>query len=92
MRLRSSAVSKHRVVVVYDSTLPGDRDARTSAGGVEVRFAVEERIADEEIVEMAGNLDNAVVITSDRAVREDAAAGGAVVLWSEALERWLHRS
>jgi rRNA-processing protein FCF1 len=80
------------VVVVYDSTLPGDRSARTSAGGVETRFAEKDRIADEELVEMAGRLDNAVVISSDRAVRDGAEANGAVVLWSEALASWLSRS
>ncbi len=92
MRLRSSADTRHRVVVVYDSTLPGDRSARTSAGGVETRFAEKDRIADEELVEMAGRLDNAVVISSDRAVRDGAEANGAVVLWSEALASWLSRS
>lgn len=91
-RLRSSAAAKHRMVVVYDSTLPGDRSARTSAGGVEIRFAEKDRIADEEIVDMAADLDNVVVISSDRAVRDGAEANGAVVLWSEALEHWLSRS
>jgi predicted RNA-binding protein with PIN domain len=91
-RLRSSADTNHRVVVVYDSMLPGDRSARTSAGGVEIRFAEKDRIADEELVEMAGRLDNAVVISSDRAVRDGAEANGAVVLWSESLASWLTRS
>jgi predicted RNA-binding protein with PIN domain len=91
-RLRSATAAKHRVVVVYDSTMPGDREARTSLGGVEIRFAEEDRIADEEIVEMAANLDRAVVISSDRAVREGAEGNGAVVLWSEALGTWLARS
>ena len=90
-RLRAAAAKKHRFVVVYDSTLPGDRDARTSLGGVEVRFAVEERIADEEIVEMAADIDRVVVISSDRAVRDGAEARGAVVLWSEALGAWFGR-
>jgi predicted RNA-binding protein with PIN domain len=91
-RLRSTGSVRHRFVVVYDSTLPGDRAARTSLGGVEVRFAEEERIADEEIVEMASELSRAVVISSDRAVREGAEANGAVVLWSEALAQWLSRT
>lgn len=91
-RLRSAATSRHRVVVVYDSTMPGERAARTSLGGVEIRFAEEDLIADEEIVDMAGHLDRAVVVSSDRAVREGAEANGAIVLWSEALAAWLTRS
>ena len=90
--MRSAAPAKHRFVVVYDSTLPGARDARTSLGGVEVRFAVEERIADEEIVEMAAHIDRVVVVSSDRAVRDGAEASGAVVLWSEAVADWVARS
>lgn len=90
-RLRAAAAVRHRFVVVYDSTMPGERDARTSLGGVEVRFAEEDRIADEEIVEITATLDQAVVISSDRAVREGAEANGAVVLWSEALGAWLGR-
>jgi predicted RNA-binding protein with PIN domain len=90
-RLRARAQSKHRIVVVYDSTLPGERIPRTSAGGVEVRFAEEDRIADEEIVEMSAALGRSVVISSDRAVREGAEENGAVVLWSEALQLWLQR-
>ncbi len=90
-RLRAAATTKHRIVVVYDSTLPGDRVARSSAAGVEVRFAEKDRIADEEIVEMVGRLDRVIVVSSDREVREGAEAAGAVVLWSEALSGWLER-
>ncbi len=90
-RLRSAATVKHRVVVVYDSTLPGEREGRTSLGGVEVRFAEKDRIADEEIVEMTAGLDRVVVVSSDRAVRDGAEDNGAVVFWSEALEQWLTR-
>lgn len=91
-RLRAASKVRHRVVVVYDSTLPGERMARTSLGGVEVRFAEKELIADEEIVAMAADLDEVVVLSSDREVREGAEDGGAVVLWSEALRDWLDRS
>lgn len=90
-RLRSAATVKHRIVVVYDSTMPGERVARTSLGGVEVRFAEKGRIADEEIVDLTMALDQVVVVSSDRAVRDGAEANGAVVLWSEALEQWLKR-
>ncbi|MCP4305300.1 MAG: hypothetical protein GY788_10575 [bacterium] len=91
-RLRTASVRKHRIVVIYDSTLPGERIARTSLGGVEVRFADKDRIADEEIVEMTSELSRVVVISSDRAVRDGAEANGAVVLWSESLAAWLERS
>jgi len=91
-RLRAAATAPHRVVVVYDSTLPGERIARTAQGGVEVRFAEQELIADEEIVAMAAELDEAIVISSDREVREGAEANRAVVLWSEALRDWLNRA
>lgn len=91
-RLRTASPSKHRIVVVYDSTLPGERIARTSLGGVEVRFADKDRIADEEIVEMTSELPRAVVISSDRAVRDGAEGNGAVVLWSESLAAWLERA
>lgn len=90
-RLRAAAGVKHRIAVVYDSTLPGERDGRTSLGGIEVRFAENDRIADEEIVEMTAGLDRVVVVSSDRAVRDGAEANGAVVLWSEALSGWLER-
>lgn len=90
-RLRRKARAQHRFVIVYDSTLPGERDARTSTGGVEIRFAEADRIADEEIIELAGMLDRVVVVTSDREVREGSEDGGAAVLWSEALEAWVRR-
>jgi predicted RNA-binding protein with PIN domain len=91
-RLRTAAAAPHRIVVVFDSTLPGAREARSAIGGVEVRFAEDDRIADEEIIEAAAELDEVVVISSDRAVRDGADAKGAVVLWSEALVGWLERS
>ena len=91
-RLRMAATIKHRMVVVYDSTLPGERDARSSLSGVEIRFAEQDRIADEEIVAMAGELDRVIVISSDREVREGSEDGGAIVLWSEALKDWLVRA
>jgi predicted RNA-binding protein with PIN domain len=91
-RLRTAAAVPHRIVVIFDSTLPGARDARSAIGGVEVRFAEDDRIADEEIIDAAAQLDDVVVVSSDRAVRDGAEANGAVVLWSEALVGWLERS
>ncbi len=90
-RLRDSGTVKHRIVAVFDSTLPGDRVSRSSLGGVEVRFTEQDAIADEEIVAMVEPLDRVVVISSDREVREGSEDGGAVVLWSEALAEWLGR-
>lgn len=90
-RLRESSAAKHRIVAVFDSTLPGERVSRSSSGGVEVRFTERDVIADEEIVDMVANLDRVVVISSDREVREGSEHGGAVVLWSEALAEWLER-
>lgn len=90
-RMREAATVRHRVVAVFDSTLPGERLPRSSLGGVEVRFTERDVIADEEIVAMVEDLDRVVVISSDREVREGAEANGAVVLWSEALAEWLAR-
>ncbi len=90
-RLRASADAPHRIVVVYDSTLPGDRSDRTAEGGVEVRFAEQDSIADEEIIALASDHSEVVVVSSDREVREGSEAGGAVVLWSEALRDFLQR-
>jgi predicted RNA-binding protein with PIN domain len=90
-RLREASTARHRVVVVFDSTLPGERLPRSSLGGIEIRFTEQDAIADEEIVAMAENLDRVVVVSSDREVREGAEGNGAVVLWSEALAEWLGR-
>ncbi|MFQ5555506.1 MAG: NYN domain-containing protein [Acidimicrobiia bacterium] len=87
MRLmhRQSA-SGHSVVVVYDSSVAGERVPSVRSGGLEVRFAPCDRLADEEIADLAAAVDgNVVVVSSDREVREHAEAVGAVVLWSEAL-------
>jgi len=79
-----------RVIVVYDSALPGGRRARPTAGGVEVRFAEEDRLADEEVILLAGDLTGSVVVvSSDREVREGAESAGALALWSEALVGWI---
>lgn len=90
-RMRESSAVRHRIVVVFDSTLPGERLPRSSLGGLEVRFTEQDAIADEEIVAMTENLDRVVVISSDREVREGAEGNGAVVLWSEALAEWVER-
>jgi predicted RNA-binding protein with PIN domain len=79
-----------RVIVVYDSALPGGRRARPTPGGIDVRFAEEDRLADEEVILLAAELEGAVVVvSSDREVREGAEAVGALALWSEALVGWI---
>ena len=81
-----------RVVAVYDSTLEGERGAANGPGGVEVVFASEERLADEEIVAMARAAEGAVaVISSDREVRDGAERAGAVALWGSALVAWIRK-
>ena len=82
-----------RVIVVYDSALPGGRRPRPTAGGVEVRFAEEDRLADEEVILLAGEVTGSVVVvSSDREVREGAETAGALALWSEALVGWIEGS
>lgn len=88
-RLRRSAGTA-RIAVVYDSNLPGDREERTLPGGVELHFSEEDRLADDEIVDLvAAARGNVVVVTSDRDLRERSEAHGAMALWSEALVDWM---
>lgn len=90
-RWKRLAAAPVRMVVVYDSRI--EREARTGSGpgGVEVRFTAQGQSADAEIVDLAGaTAGPVVVVTSDRQVREDAAA--TLSLWSEALLDWMRRS
>lgn len=88
-RLRRN-MGTSRVAVVYDSSLPGDREPRLTEEGVEVHFSAEERLADDRIVELAADAERGVVvITSDRDLRERAEAVGALALWSESLTGWI---
>jgi predicted RNA-binding protein with PIN domain len=85
---RGSGVA--RVVVVYDSDLPGDREVHVLPGGVELRFANEDELADDRIVELSAAAGaNVVVVTSDRELRERSEAVGALTLWSESLVGWM---
>jgi predicted RNA-binding protein with PIN domain len=87
LRRRGGAV---RMVAVFDSSLPGDRDVHAAPGGVEVRFAAEEELADDEIVELVvSGRGPVIVITSDRDLQARAEAEGAVILFSEALTEWV---
>ncbi len=85
-RLHRQSANRHAIVVVYDSTVAGERAPETVRGGVRVRFAEADRLADEEIIEIAAaTAGTTIVISSDREVREAVAAAGAVTLWSEVL-------
>lgn len=86
---RSAAL---RVTVVYDSDQDLDTSATAGPGGVEVVFAPADRLADEELVaRAAGAALPAVVVSTDREVREGAEEAGALALWGEALVGWLRR-
>jgi len=89
-RWRRLSASPLRVVVVYDSSSPEPRRARSGVSGLEIRFAAEDRSADEEVVELAGVVEGpVVVISSDREIRDHAEAAGALTLWTEALVNWV---
>lgn len=89
-RLRKQASAQARVIVVYDSTLRGHRESQATGGGVEVRFASEDQIADEEVVAIAADTRGfVIVISTDREVRDEAEAAGALAFWSEALVDWV---
>ena len=90
VRLRALARGRPRVTVVYDSAQTGDTTADFVAGGIEVRFTNAGHTADDEIVDLAAFLGgSAVVVSSDRRVREQAQESGSLGLWSEALAAWM---
>ncbi len=89
-RWQRLASSRHRVVIVYDSAQPEEPVGQGVVGGIEVRFVVDGRSADEEVIRLAGALAGpVVVISSDREVREGAEEAGALALWAEAVAGWV---
>jgi predicted RNA-binding protein with PIN domain len=89
-RLRMLAAAPVRVIVVYDSARAADVTATPGPGGIEVRFTADGHSADDEILYLATQLGtSAVVVSSDRQVREGAERVGALGLWSEALVEWI---
>ena len=89
-RLRGLARGRPRVMVVYDSAQSGDTTSDSLAGGVEVRFTSAGHTADDELGKLAADLGaSAVVVSSDRNVREQAQESGSLGLWSEALAGWI---
>jgi hypothetical protein len=86
-RLVVIAPTRLRVSVVWDSSL-GDA-AMKRRGRLEVRFAAAGEEADDVVVATARDADvPAVVISSDREVRDRSEAVGALALWSDALVAW----
>lgn len=89
-RFRKVAVSAPRVVVVFDSDQPGGVTLEPGPGGVEVVFTTAGHSADDEVLVRATELgERAVVVSTDRRVREGAQAVGALGLWSQALVGWM---
>ncbi|NIA25155.1 MAG: hypothetical protein GWP04_06250 [Gammaproteobacteria bacterium] len=87
-RVRRLAVAPVRLLVIYDSTLPGGGESGPGPGGIEVRFTDGGTIADEEIIRLSGAIEgNVVVVSSDREVREGCPR--ALCLWGQALKEWL---
>ncbi len=90
VRLKSLARGRPQITVVYDSAQTGDTTRDSVAGGVEVRYTNAGHTADDELVDLARRLGrSAVVVSSDRRVREQAEEAGSLGLWSEALAGWM---
>ena len=90
VRLKALARGRLQVTVVYDSAQTGDVTSDSVAGGIEVRFTSAGHTADDELVRLAARLGrSAVVVSSDRQVREQAQESGSLGLWSEALAGWM---
>jgi hypothetical protein len=83
-RLRKQARGRLIPMVVFDSRLGAD-----TSSAPDLIFAPS---ADQHLVELSkGGSGNLVVISSDREVREQIEANGAIGLWSEALVDWFRR-
>lgn len=89
-RLKGLARGRPRVTLVYDSDQPGGTTCDSGTSGIEIRFTSAGHTADDELLALAAELgQDAVVVSSDRMVREGAQASGSLGLWSEALARWI---
>ena len=89
-RLKNLALGRPRVILVYDSDQAGvtTRDS-SRPSGIEIRFTTAEHSADDEVLALAAEFGEAVVVSSDRRVREGAQSSGSLGLWSEALAGWI---
>lgn len=86
IRRRSGA----RVTVVFDAVGVDGRAGFVTDAGVEVIFAMD-RLADDEVVDIASESgERVVVVSNDRDVRERAGLAGAVTLWSMAITAGLN--
>jgi len=89
-RLKELAQGRPRVTLVYDSAQSGGTTCDSGPSGIEVRFTSAGHSADDELLTLAADMGPAaVVVSSDRRVREGAQASGSIGLWSEALAGWM---
>lgn len=84
-QFRRQAAAPWRVIVLYDSAAPPG--PAPAPRGVEVRYVPS---ADQAALDIAAELGHqAVVVSTDRAVREGAESHRALGLWAEALAEWV---
>ncbi len=89
-RLKGLALRTPRVVVVYDSDQSGDTTRDPGPSGLEIRFTRTGHSADDEILSLAADLGaTAVVVSTDRRVREGSEESGSLGLWSQSLAGWI---
>lgn len=92
-RLKNLAQGRPRVVLVYDSGQTGVTTRDPGPSGIEILFTCTGHSADDEILALAADLGTAaVVVSSDRRVREGAEESGSLGLWSESLAAWIRNS
>ena len=92
-RLKELAHGRPRVTLVYDSRQSGGITRTSGPSGIEIRFTSVGHSADDELLALAADLGPAaVVVTTDRQVREAAQAAGSLGLWSEALAGWIRNA
>ena len=78
------------IEIVFDSDLADGRPITVTERGIVVRFAEQDVIADDILVELAAEHGaTAIVISDDREVRDRSARHGSTVLWAKALAAWL---
>lgn len=91
-RFKLVARTPVQVIVVYDSGINPDIQDEPGPGGVFVRFTQAGRSADEEIRGLVSSMDEAaIVISSDREVREGVTGPKLIGLWGEALIEWIKK-
>ncbi len=92
-RFKNLARGRPRVVLVYDSDQTGVTTRDPGPSGIEIRFTHTGHSADDEILAEAADLGTAaVVVSTDRRVREGAEEFGSLGLWSESMAEWIRNS